>query len=664
MRPILASFVRFLLLVAVVGANSPAAAAPEARTALVIGNSGYASSPLVNPRNDARDLAKVLEQIGFETTVLIDQDKDGMSEAIFEFGDRLRKRGGVGFFYYAGHGMEVGGENYLIPVGAEVPSERYVRLRGVPIAEVTAGLANARNRMNIVVLDACRNNPFARSWRSSSRGLAVMRAPAETLIAYATSPGDVAADGVGTRNSPYAEALIDTIQEPGLTLTNVFRRARARVKDATGGAQVPWTSDNLTTEAYYLVPPGSPEGTELARIAPPRPSSGGGFSLDDLDEAAKAEEEARNTWLARLEKMESAYAEVEAYEKRRVSDSLKVQAWERFAKAYAEDDPYSSRDEQLRAQARQRIDALQPKYASLVVRSNVSGDQVKIDGRSVGPTGPNAHQLEPGRHTIRVEKAGYEAYEETIQLAAADRRVIAAELSRMLETAARGMVRVPAGEFFSGCNERVDTECDGDEKPGKKRYLDAFSIDVTEVTVEAYRECVRAGRCTEPNEGGSCNWGRGDRERHPVNCVDWNQAKRFCEWQGKRLPTEWEWEKAARGTDGRKYPWGNSSIGSTSRPVANVADSNTSFSWKLASYDDGFAETSPTAHFPAGDSPYGAKDMSGNVWEWTSSKYPGGEGRVVRGGSWAYYPRYARASNRPGLAPGFRSNVIGFRCAQ
>ena len=122
--------------------NTASAAPTEARTALVIGNSDYRSSPLVNPRHDARDLGEVLKKLGFEVEVVIDQNKEQMTEAIFEFGDRLRKRGGVGFFYYAGHGMEVDGENYLIPVGADIPSERYVKLRGVPMGEVTTGLVS------------------------------------------------------------------------------------------------------------------------------------------------------------------------------------------------------------------------------------------------------------------------------------------------------------------------------------------------------------------------------------------------------------------------------------------------------------------------------------------------------------------------------------------
>jgi WD40 repeat protein len=226
----------------------------EPRTALLIGNSAYASSPLLNPSNDARDLAAVLEGVGFDVELLVDQNQKEMKLAIRAFRKRLKRKGGVGLFYYAGHGMEVGGQNYLIPVGADIPSETYVDVEAVPMREVTAGLADARNRMNIVILDACRNNPFARSWRSGSRGLAVMSAPAETLIAYATEPGNTAADGVGTRNSPYASALMESLQQPGVRLVDVFRRTRAKVKEQTAGGQVPWQSDNLTTEAFYFIP--------------------------------------------------------------------------------------------------------------------------------------------------------------------------------------------------------------------------------------------------------------------------------------------------------------------------------------------------------------------------------------------------------------------------
>jgi formylglycine-generating enzyme required for sulfatase activity len=215
------------------------------------------------------------------------------------------------------------------------------------------------------------------------------------------------------------------------------------------------------------------------------------------------------------------------------------------------------------------------------------------------------------------------------------------------------MVRVPAGAFHYGCNASVDSQCEDDEKPGKRVTLPAFTIDKTEVMASAYGACVNTGTCTKPKTGGSCNWGKSGRGDHPINCVDWIQAKAYCSWAGKRLPTEQEWEKAARGTDGRKYPWGNQSA-SCARAVMN--DGGTGC---------GDNKTWPVGSKPSGASPYGAQDMAGNVWEWTSDWYDSKKkGRVLRGGSWGYDARRVRASSRGRYYPAFRSNSYGFRCAQ
>ena len=211
------------------------------------------------------------------------------------------------------------------------------------------------------------------------------------------------------------------------------------------------------------------------------------------------------------------------------------------------------------------------------------------------------------------------------------------------------MVAVPAGRFSSGCNDLVDRECDDDERPTKQRHVDAFRIDRTEVTVAEYAACVDAGACTVPNcEWGTPNWGRTDRADHPINCVSWDQAEAYCEWVGKRLPTEWEWEKAARGTDGRKYPWGD---GDPGRSSAN-----------LLGYEDGYSETAPVGNYAETASPYGALDMAGNVWEWTAT--PVKDARVYRGGSWSSDHRDARASNRWSIDPAKRYASIGVRCAR
>jgi len=216
-----------------------------------------------------------------------------------------------------------------------------------------------------------------------------------------------------------------------------------------------------------------------------------------------------------------------------------------------------------------------------------------------------------------------------------------------------GMVLVPAGEFYYGCNESVDTECKDEEKPGKRITLPAFVIDETEVTVSAYSACVRAGACTNPNTKGYCNWERSGRDDDPINCVDWHQAKAYCEWAAKRLPTEQEWEKAARGTDGRKYPWGNE-YASCARAVMDEGPDGC-----------GRRSTWPVGSKPSGASPYGALDMMGNVWEWTSSWYSSEKkGRALRGGSWGIDPGGVRASYRYGRDPSARYGSGGFRCAK
>lgn len=243
--------------------------------------------------------------------------------------------------------------------------------------------------------------------------------------------------------------------------------------------------------------------------------------------------------------------------------------------------------------------------------------------------------------------------------------------------AAGDMVKIPAGPFLMGCNAAVDTQCFDSEPPGQQVEVPAFMIDRTEVTVQQYRRCVQAGTCStsgltmpfwkdaeQPEWAKFCNWDQPGHDRHPINCLDWFQAKAYCEWAGKRLPSEIEWEKAARGTDGRKYPWGNEGF-AAGKKLANIADESARHDypkWTIEKgYDDGFLGTAPVGSFPAGASPYGALDMIGNVWEWLSDDNPGG--RSVRGGS-SSSPSYVRVSTRSWYDPKGRYERIGVRCAR
>lgn len=229
------------------------------RFALVIGNSEYKSSPLTNPENDATDLAKALEGLGFDVTLLTNADQVAIEDAIRELGKKLRK-GGLGLFYFAGHGMQVNGRNYLIPIDSGIKNEKDVKYKAVDAGQVLDEMESADNDMNVVILDACRNNPFARSFRSGEQGLARMDAPKGSLIAYSTSPGQVAADGSG-RNSPYTAALLESMTVPGRSIEKVFKEVRREVDDSTKGKQIPWESTSLTGDFAFV--PGDGSGGEV-----------------------------------------------------------------------------------------------------------------------------------------------------------------------------------------------------------------------------------------------------------------------------------------------------------------------------------------------------------------------------------------------------------------
>ena len=223
--------------------------AQERRTALVIGNGSYKSAPLRNPVNDAKDMTSALRKLGFTVIHKQNATQKEMETSIRKFGERLRK-GGVGLFFYAGHGLQVNGINYIIPLDAEIREETDVKYEAVDARRVLDAMYNAGNDLNIVILDACRDNPLARGFRSGSSGLARMDAPKGTIVAYSTSPGKLALDGKG-RNSPYTAALVDYMDDPGLTIEQVFKKCRRRIDKATNGKQIPWESTSLTGDFYF-----------------------------------------------------------------------------------------------------------------------------------------------------------------------------------------------------------------------------------------------------------------------------------------------------------------------------------------------------------------------------------------------------------------------------
>jgi|APFre7841882724_1041349.scaffolds.fasta_scaffold29536_2 hypothetical protein len=246
-------------------------ATTEQRTALVIGNSAYSTGPLKNPVHDATDMATTLQRLGFKVILKKNANLETMEEAVENFGNSL-KRGGVGLFYFAGHGVQVNGINYLIPIGANINKESDVKYRSVDANKILDEMANANNGLNIVILDACRDNPYANRFRSATRGLAIVSsAPTGTFVSYSTSPGHVAKDGEG-RNSPYTSALIQYMNKPGLSIEDVFKNVRRKLREETG--QVPWELSSLEGKFYFIAPSAAaressePEETEKPVSSP------------------------------------------------------------------------------------------------------------------------------------------------------------------------------------------------------------------------------------------------------------------------------------------------------------------------------------------------------------------------------------------------------------
>ena len=242
-----------LLMSALLLGAALAPAHAETRIALVVGNSGYGTvSPLDNPSRDARLIAETIEGLGFEVTLLLDATQVDMKRGIAQFGRALRDAGpeATGLFYYAGHGVQSFGANYLLPVDISLSDAADLDLVAVEAQSVLRQMASARNRANIVILDACRNNPFSDIPAFNDNGLAEMKAPTGTFLAYATAPGAVALDGL-TENSPFTQSLARLLPTPGMPIEQMFKQVRVDVLETTRGLQTPWDSSSLTSNFTF-----------------------------------------------------------------------------------------------------------------------------------------------------------------------------------------------------------------------------------------------------------------------------------------------------------------------------------------------------------------------------------------------------------------------------
>ncbi|MGO8672100.1 MAG: SUMF1/EgtB/PvdO family nonheme iron enzyme [Capsulimonadaceae bacterium] len=559
---------------------------PETRVALVIGKEKYEGNALENPDNDAHDMARTLRTLGFTVLLGTDLDVVQMKDAIEQFDVKLQGAG-VGLFYYSGHGAQVEGTNYLIPIGCHVQREFEMPDETVSADRVVEAMVDAGSNLNVLILDACRDNPFpstlTRSLKGFDRGLARMTAPTNTLLAYATGPGSTASDYPEGHNGLYTGELLKQIMVPGQPLEDVFRETRKAVDRASNRQQIPWEDSSLETRFCFL-PAGQSPAAVPAVVTP---------SVIPIDTVAHLK-------LSGL------------------PDGAAVTV-DRVAQSGSIIDLDLGTDKTRTVELAIMKPGFKPYVAQVTLDRGVESDlPISLIPLPSPPT-PASDKVNP--------------------------------------TDGADMVYIPAGEFTMGSDDDHSNDC---EKPAHKVYLDGYYIYKNLVTVAQYKKfCAATSRAmpTEPSWG----W---DKDDYPMVNVTWDGATAYAQWAGTSLPTEAQWEKAARGTDGRAYPWGND------WDAARCANSV------------GSSLSSPTSvgSFSIGASPYGVLDMAGNVWEWCSDwfgvdyyssspdKNPTGPSsgtwRVLRGGSWCGNdPVGFRASYRDRILPTCTSGLNGFRCA-
>ena len=245
--------------------SKKAAKVHQKRLAMVIGNSDYEKSKLKNPVNDAQSMARLLRRLDFEVDLIKNGSRRNMVSEMNAFGSKLSQVD-VGLFYYAGHGIQVKGRNYLIPTDAVLETEGDVEFEAIDLGRVLSKMDDSHCPLNIVILDACRDNPFARSFRSASKGLALVDAPRGTLLAFSTAPGSVAADGKGS-NGIYTKHLLENIERSDLSIEEVFKQVRIGVVNDTGGKQTPWESSSLMGKFHFQ------DNSEDSNITPTKVAS-------------------------------------------------------------------------------------------------------------------------------------------------------------------------------------------------------------------------------------------------------------------------------------------------------------------------------------------------------------------------------------------------------
>lgn len=326
----------------------------EKRLALIIGNNNYSTGRLANAVNDARSIKDTLKDLGFSVIYLENASLRRMTTSVQEL-ERKLKAGGVGLFYFSGHGIQIEGLNYLLPVGANVKSEADVEFECYPADRVIESMTNARNRLNIVILDACRDNPFSRSFsRSSTKGLAQMSSGKGMMIAYSTSPGDTASDGPGMQNGLFTHHLLKSMKTPGLNLEQVFKKTREAVNKASNGNQLPWTSSSVIGDFFFNQKSSVIlDQIQEIQIEPSRIEKVDLVEFESGPVEVPKNEQEWSVWQTKLNNyMQKAKAREGKIE---ISFPLKREAWKKILEVFNLNNPYTNEDDDFKTFIKNRI---------------------------------------------------------------------------------------------------------------------------------------------------------------------------------------------------------------------------------------------------------------------------------------------------------------------
>jgi formylglycine-generating enzyme len=716
----------------------------ENRTALVIGNSDYRYvAKLRNPKNDAADISHVLKVLGFEVTTLVDAGQMAMEEAVLEFTRSLRS-GGTGLFFYAGHGVQYDGENFLLPVDADIESDFQLRYKAVSANFVLDAMEAAGNSLNMVFLDACRDNPLPSGVRSTGRGLSVVSAPKGSIVVYSTAPGDVAEDGAG-RNGTFTGALLKYLSTPDIEMKRMLDSVFMDVAVTTREKQTPWLHSSFYGEFYFVQAQKTndllrPVGETYCEVF---------VNTEPMDATVFINGENKGQSPAYIENL-PLYSEIEI---EAVSGNL-------YASEIMTFDSEGLHEVSLE---------LEMQRGNLIIISPVRDIDVRLNGESMGPVGAGLFrdisigvhelvliskgnfwkgtvQIEKGS-TTRIKAEPYEVGTIDYSIPPGARGVLTGKefnkeitgsgkienlLTGFYTASFRGgdyiekkidfkirkgetydlkvslkhrqlleMVLVEAGSFLMGSISGGE-----DEEPVHSVSITKdFYISKYEIAHYQFIEFLNSSGVTANGtfrgvelidmDDSDCAIGYGSKfyfkkssraedDKTPAIEVTWYGGIEYCNWlseqegltpcytmsgrsvrcdfqaEGYRLPTEAEWEYAARGGNkSRGYTY----AGSNSLGIVGWHSGNTGAKTSLVGQKD--------------NNELGLYDMSGNVWEWcwdwydsryyskSSSSDPTGPSRgkerVKRGGSWYNPEDSLRAANRSSSPPADSGNARGFR---